>query len=35
MGPFIGLAVPEKPNAPTASAESIDATQRAASEGLP
>ena len=35
VGPLIGLAVPAKPGQPVASAETVDATERAAEEGLP
>jgi 4-azaleucine resistance transporter AzlC len=35
IGPLIGLAVPARPGEPPASVESIDATERAAEEGLP
>jgi 4-azaleucine resistance transporter AzlC len=35
IGPLIGLAVPARPGEPEATAETIDATERAAEEGLP
>ena len=35
VGPLIGLAVPARPGQPVASAETVDATERAAEEGLP
>jgi 4-azaleucine resistance transporter AzlC len=35
IGPLIGLAVPERRGQPAASAETKDATERAAEEGLP
>jgi predicted branched-subunit amino acid permease len=35
LGPCLGLAVPSRPGEPAPSAESVDATERAAEEGLP
>jgi 4-azaleucine resistance transporter AzlC len=35
IGPMIGLAVPARPGEPPASAETVDATELAAEEGLP
>jgi 4-azaleucine resistance transporter AzlC len=35
IGPFVGLAVPLRPGEPAPTAETIDATERAAEEGLP